>query len=720
MNYFKDAKWIWLNRCDAVNTYLNFYETFSLGESTGEKIRLYISADSNYAVYLNDRFVDSGQFADYPEYKVYDTLDVTSYLRPGVNRLLIVGYWAGKSTSVYRRGAAGMLYSLDRNGTQICRSGAHTLCAPNPGYQSGEMEVITSQLGYSFAYDANAPVSPLEKADVVEKPFVLFERPIKKLRIGSELPAKPVFCGGFLESAGRGNVGQRMQFAKLSFSERKNARFPSGEGIGFSCGDTEDGICLIVDTQKENTGFLCFDLDVPRECEILIGFGEHLEDLRVRSSIGERTFCFSYLASKGRNVFLYPFRRIGARYLQLHIYSRQATVFYAGIRPTRYPVTLKDAFCCADHLHNKIFEVSRETLRLCMHEHYEDCPWREQALYTMDSRNQMLCGYFVFEDTDFARASLRLMSLSIREDNLLELCSPAEVAITIPSFSAVFLLQLYEHLLHTGDLEFIREMMPAAKRIADGFLQRTEKPSGLLCAYKEIAYWNFYEWQTGLSGTISEIPDEELTYDAPLCAFVSIAYRSLSELYRRLGDSENAAYYRAAHQTMNERFSLFWDSGKQAYASYLDRRGVKSNFAELTNSLILLTGACDNQREHAVRETIKSGTLLPISLSHSIFKYEALLKDPANRRYVFDEIARIWGGMLYKGATSFWETEDGAEAFDHAGSLCHGWSAVPIYFYYQYALRDPDACGLYESRLEKEQREEASPFSPRGMEEETV
>ncbi len=40
----------------------------------------------------------------------------------------------------------------------------------------------------------------------------------------------------------------------------------------------------------------------------------------------------------------------------------------------------------------KIYDVSIYTLKCCMHEHYEDCPWREQALYTMDSRNQMLCG----------------------------------------------------------------------------------------------------------------------------------------------------------------------------------------------------------------------------------------------------------------------------------------------------------------------------------------
>lgn len=42
--------------------------------------------------------------------------------------------------------------------------------------------------------------------------------------------------------------------------------------------------------------------------------------------------------------------------------------------------------------------------------------------------------------------------------------------------------------------------------------------------------------------------------------------------------------------------------------------------------------------------------------------------------------------MLYSGATSFWETELGQADFDYAGSLCHGWSAIPAYFFGAYML----------------------------------
>jgi hypothetical protein len=56
------------------------------------------------------------------------------------------------------------------------------------------------------------------------------------------------------------------------------------------------------------------------------------------------------------------------------------------------------------------------------------------------------------------------------------------------------------------------------------------------------------------------------------------------------------------------------------------------------------------------------------------------------REYVRKEVESIWGKMLYAGATTFWETDLGHADFHNAGSLCHGWSAVPIYLYGKYNL----------------------------------
>lgn len=67
-----------------------------------------------------------------------------------------------------------------------------------------------------------------------------------------------------------------------------------------------------------------------------------------------------------------------------------------------------------------------------------------------------------------------------------------------------------------------------------------------------------------------------------------------------------------------------------------------------------------------------------ITLSASIYKYEGLLKtDSSLLDYVLEDIKKIWGEMLLQGCSTFWETQEGASAFEDAGSLCHDWSAIP-------------------------------------------
>jgi hypothetical protein len=58
--------------------------------------------------------------------------------------------------------------------------------------------------------------------------------------------------------------------------------------------------------------------------------------------------------------------------------------------------------------------------------------------------------------------------------------------------------------------------------------------------------------------------------------------------------------------------------------------------------------------------------------------------------------------MLRENATTFWETIEGARDFANAGSLCHGWSAIPIAIYHRYALKaDGETTGLYECRIKE-------------------
>ena len=63
------------------------------------------------------------------------------------------------------------------------------------------------------------------------------------------------------------------------------------------------------------------------------------------------------------------------------------------------------------------------------------------------------------------------------------------------------------------------------------------------------------------------------------------------------------------------------------------------------------------------------------------FYYDALLAvDKKHVSFVISDIKSKYGKMLDEGSTTFLETDKGWKDFDNAGSLCHGWSAIPAYY----------------------------------------
>ncbi len=440
-----------------------------------------------------------------------------------------------------------------------------------------------------------------------------------------------------------------------------------------------------------------FEIELPCDAEIHIGFGEHINSLRVSTELEGRQFAAVYKAKKGRNKFTHRFKRIAGRYLQFHIPADTVTVYYAGLLPTDYPLTEKPNPVFWDKLHSKIYEVSKHTLGLCMHEHYEDCPWREQALYAMDSRIEMLCTYHAFEDSDFARASLKLFSHSQRENGQIELCAPADSPIYIPSFTLCYVIECAEYLKYTGDVEFLGEVYPVLKKLIDAFCQKLTK-NGLISPFLEPEAWNFYEWAPGLDGreawawpdTSAELVNEREgeVFAAPLNAYLSLALGSYSYILAKLGkkeEAEKADKLRAGINTALD--TLFWNEEKGAYSSFI-ANGEQKHYGELTQALFMMAGAVREENLPKVAALLKEeNDLVPITLGSIIHKYEALINYSAeNKQFVADDVATRWGDMLFSGATSFWETFTGADeaTFGGATSLCHGWAALPIYLYNKY------------------------------------
>ena len=613
----KDAKWIWTSNKERENEYSEFVGNFSVADN-GKNI-LKISCDGVYSVYLNGKLAVFSGCADYPWYKFYDEIDITEFCGQD-NEVKIVVCHLGKDSQTYINDKAGVIFEITANCKTVAKSDENTLSRVMNEYKNGYAKMITPQLGQSFLYDNTVVKSEYKKSVVVDKTYDLHKRNIKGLKLCDRLPIKTI------------------------------AREKS----------------VIIDMGREVAGFLDMEFKSSENQKLLIAYGEHLEDGNVKRKIGVRDFSVEFVAKKGENKYLNALRRLGGRYLQIYS-DYPIEINYIGIRNVEYPVKEKKAEF-ADELMQRIYDTSVYTLKCCMHEHYEDCPWREQALYTMDSRNQMLCGYYAFEDGnyDYVRHNLILIAKGLRKDGLLSLCFPTGIDIPIPFFSLVYLIQVYEYIQHTKDKSILDEVGDAAKKVFLTFANRVEE-NGLIPTFP-YPCWNFYEWAEESNNewqiTRTKEDKEIKSYDLILnCMFVYCA-----DYYEKLFGEKISV-----EKTKQAIKETFYNGKEYKLSTHTNKT------SQLGNSLAILIGLGG---EELAERVLDDKEMITATLSMRAFLYDALLTfGDKYKGYILSDIKEKYKKMLDKGATTFWETEKGAADFDGAGSLCHGWSAIPIYYF---------------------------------------
>lgn len=675
-------KWIWIDNKQDVTApqFVEFLTEFDVASDA--KTTLKISVDYKYVAYVNGAFVGNGQYADLPEHKSVDKFDISCFTQKGKNTLTVIAWHMGQDFSVCRTMTAAVAFEVTSNGKKVAVSSNKTLCRIAPYYASGDL--VTPQIGLGYNLDFTVELPKFGNAVVVNTGFVAEPRPVPNLVVSDPI-VSTIVAQGVYKLDGGNTTAEKMQNAWL-----RTLRFADMTGknrvvcgkilqpLAFFADKSDcDGVFVTVDLGRETCGHLTFDIDVPCECEMYIGWGEHLADLRVRTAVGPRNFASSFKLGVGRTSFTDYLRRVGCRYICIYVNAPSVAINRLSVSEVTYPFKLpRKSF--GDELLNKIYQTGRRTLKLCAHEHYEDCPWREQALYGMDSRNQMLFGYGAFKEYRLPRASLRLMALSVGEDGLVPLCAPAEMPITIPSFSAYWLIAFCENVNANYERKFLTEMLPYTEKMLQTFIQHSDD-NGVV-VFTEPRYWNFHEWSDGLDGgEIFRTEPVPMAYDCALTALVAKALCEVSKLEKMSGRLQLACQYDIAHKRLVASLDNFYDDDG-LYASYI-RNGQKAGKHCYTQATILFADGAPVERATHMCDVLRNpdGKAVDMTLAALQLKYDALVRYADDRKFCIDEIKRIFGGMVLGGATSFWETANGEADFDDAGSLCHGWSAVACY-----------------------------------------
>lgn len=658
------GKYVWLAQ-EEDDSFAEFRDSFLYDGGT---VTLEITADYQFAAYVNGAFAANSQYADLPDYKVVSRYDISGLCRMGENTLTVKAYHPAADYSQSYKMTACVRFCVFTEEQTLVASSEKTLCRQDTAYSPGGM--LTPQLGVGYCYDFTAREASWYPAKVLFPGYTEVDKPIENTYL-LDMPAKPAVSGAYILTDGD-TAGQKMQRAwqkpLCSMLDKFPVTVESQEG---------DGIYLLIDLEDERAGYPYLSVTSEEDAVAYLGWGEHLTDGRIRTEISVRSFAVTLRLKAGLNQFSDYLRRIGARYLCLYVQSkRPVTVHKAGVYEERYPFRYeKKDF--GDRLLNRLYEAGRRTLELCAHQHYEDCPWREQALYGMDSRNQMLFGYSVFGEYRYPRANLLLMAKSLGEDGLLHLCPPSRNSITIPSFSAYWVMACCENAQAEFDAGFLREVLPATRRVMEVFRSHTK--DGMVHTLGKKRYWNFHEWCDGLDEGGPHRPDDvEPMPDAPLTAICCRAAQALAVLEELAGNTQQSRDWSAYAQELGENFVRFYVPEKGLFASYLTENGPQG-FHELTQTLMLFTGCLQGVHKQQVVHALQHGAdMVPITLSGMALKYEGLLKYADARAFVLEDMVRSFAPMLDAG-TTYWETALGQRDFDNAGSMCHGWSSVPCY-----------------------------------------
>ena len=619
------AKWIWINSEPKKNEYAFFEDSFI---HSGERAVFSVCAETDYILYVNGKTVGFSQFAGYPFEKYCDEYDITELCVSGENNISLTVRYEGVDSATHIDDGAGVIFTLVLDGKDALYSSKDTRGGYDNRYIQHRERKITGQLGLSSGMRCG-DVEYIGRCVEIEKNRNIKKRPVKKT-----------------------------------------------EPCGFVSGVLVDREKRIYDLGREVAGYVFLKVRAEKCCEAKLAYAEHLSDGDLPYLIGGRDFSLDFEIAEGEHEFMQRFVRIAARYLSV-ICPDELEIVEIGVLPYLYPLSEKESGL--EGLDRRIYDTCVRTLRLCMNAHYEDCPWREQALYVLDSRNQMLCGYYAFAESEFQRANLSLISKGTRFDGMLELTYPARNTPAIPFFSLMYPVAVYEYVKHTGDQTILDEVFDVISGIMDNFSTRvTER--GLLCEL-ESPFWNFYEWSHGSSGSVQkdgEVDAENEKYHLLLnCAYVySLShFCELLKLRGGCGKDEKERAEKIKDAIERE----FYDSESGLFSLRPKNFKGERIYSQLGNAFALLIGLGDERTLGA----IKNGkSLIPATLSMLTFVYDALIKrDGGHKEFILGDIREKYGYMLGCGATSFWETIEGASAFGNAGSLCHGWSAVPVYYY---------------------------------------
>ncbi len=662
-----------------------------------------ISADTRYKLYINGNLCEVGPLKGDHQVWYYDRIDVRPYLKTGINiwAVQVLYYpegtnnrslFSGKRPGLYLEGENVGDWNISSDSTWKVRriSGFHIL-SENPYFaplqiyeQISAAEEVNGWLGekYSDTFWENAEeympgeYQTRENLKLRSIPFMhripgrfagvsrverymesttLAENALDQRKLWEEFLAQNVEIElpPYTEIAVDFDAGELMTaYLQLSMIEGKGARI-----------ELEQAECYVEKMPEEIT---CFD-DLPVKgdrTDSSKGLVWAYRDLYKPHGLGVETEPEIYE----------PFWFRTFRYVRLKIRTGKERIRLKELSyvETGYPLKIDTRVETSDPSMEKIWEISARSLRRCMHETYEDCPFYEQLQYIMDSRSQILYTYAISADDRMARKCMDDLARSQRWDGLLAASYPNVEPSVIPGFSVYYIGMLYDHMMYFGDKDFLQKHLPVMNRVLT-FYDAHRNQQGLV---KKIGGlnrpdcdWSFIDWTTqwretnGVPGATLQgaITMESLLYllglqyAAEICQYLE--RKELEQIYRQREDSMK----KAVNTYCRGKNGMYQDGpGYEEYSQHAQVFAILTGCVSYEEGRSILLQTLENKEDYA-----------QCSVAMMYYLFRAMEKTDLYEKT--DGLWNIWRDMLRNHMTTC------AEDPVNSRSDCHAWGALALY-----------------------------------------
>jgi len=447
------------------------------------------------------------------------------------------------------------------------------------------------------------------------------------------------------------------------------------------------GDSFILDFGEHLTGYFTFSprrFDIPVDAPVRLSFvfGETLSEVAEQLDPYSGTLSRSWLQDETVNIDDVPQtirmpRRYAFRYVKVTVAaaSRYGQFGFSGFQT--------EAVTCADerklmpftarNAEEKALDiVSLRTLRDCMQTVFEDGPKRDRRLWLGDLRLQALANYATYRNYDLVKRSLYVLAGTSTDKGLVSTCSFERPELvrggnSILDYTALFAPTVLEYLEASGDRETAEDLWPLVLKQLEFTLEPVNE-EGLFIPPKD--WWLFIDWHSTL--------DKQ----APEQAIVLLGLKATLQLAEKIGKNEEVAFIPATIARMETAAQKnLWDEKLGLFISGPDRQ-----VSWASQAWMVLSGIpTPEQSRRAMINVMKdSAAVKPVTPYTYHYMVEALLK-AGLRDEAIKLMSEYWGGMIRKGADTFWEVyipdDDYASPYNShvMNSYCHAWSCTPTY-----------------------------------------